>query len=383
MPRSTYSSADRWADLLAAFEPAESAKGLAPGTILNRVKHARRFASWATSRDLAPNRVTYEDYRLYLDLTYEDASRGRVATVRTSLRALFRWASASHRIDHDPTEEPAYVTGRAELPPEWDKILRAFRAYLLALGRPSTTIAVRLSQLGRFARDNASLSPTAVTFEDIIEWLSVKRWASETRRSHRSVLRTFYSWMAATERMAVNPAEKLPVIRRATTLPRPALEDEYRSALEHAGDVRDMMALRLSAELGLRRHEVAKVHARDLMRTSEGDTLRVLGKGSKMRDLPLTESLSRMIRSCPPGYIFPGRIDGHISSGYLGKRVSALLPNGVAMHALRHRFATRIYRVDHDLLSLQDLLGHANPSTTKQYVSADIASRRRLVEAIS
>lgn len=382
MTTSTYTPAQRWSDLIAAFEPAQRAKGIADGTILNRVKHVRRFASWAVGRDLAPNRITYEHYRLYLDQVYGDASRHRVATVRTSLRVFHRWAYAAARIDTDPTEEPEYTTGRAELPPAWAPVLRAFRAYLLSIGRPSTTIATQLAQLGRFARDNASLAPDAVTFEDLIEWLSVKRWAPETRRAHRSILRTFYAWMTTTDRMQHDPTEGLPVIRRGTHLPRPALEEEYRTALERA-DEREHMALRLAAELGLRRHEVAKVHTRDVMRTPEGDVLRVVGKGARTRDLPLTESLSRMLRGCRPGYVFPGRVDGHVSAHYIGKRISALLPEGTTMHALRHRFATRVYAVNHDLLSLQELLGHSSPNTTRVYVSTDAASRRRLVEAIA
>lgn len=380
--RSIYTTTERWNDLLASFEPAQRAKGIAEGTIEYRVKHTRRMAKWATGRELAPNRITYEDYRAYLDEVYGDASRHRVAAVRTSLRAFFRWAYASARIDADPTEEPAYITGRASVPILWAAELRSFRAYLLSLGRPGTTITTQMAQLSRFARENASLAPDAVAFEDLVEWLSVKQWAPETRRAHRSILRTFYSWMVDTGRMASNPAAKLPVIRRATHLPRPALENEYRAALA-AADVREHLALRLAAELGLRRAEVAKVHTRDILRTHEGDALRVVGKGRKTRDLPLTESLSRMLRACPAGYVFPGQVDGHISAGYLGKRISALLPAGVTMHALRHRFATRVYQVSNDLMNLQDMLGHASPATTRVYVASDITAQRRLVEAIA
>jgi site-specific recombinase XerD len=382
MSASTYSTAERWADLLAAFEPAQRAKRIADSTIENRVKHVRRMAAWAVGRDLAPNRITYEDYRLYLDQTYGDSSRNRIAAVRTSLRAFFRWALAAARIDRDPTDEPSYTTGRADVPQAWAIELRAFRAYLLSLGRPATTIGVQLSQLSRFARDNASLAPVEVTFSDIVEWLSVKQWAPETRRAHRGILRTFYGYMNASGRMQHDPTTALPVIRRGTHLPRPALEEEYRDALA-AADELEHIALRLAAELGLRRHEVAKVHTRDVMRTPDGDVLRVIGKGAKTRDLPLTESLSRMLRACPAGYVLPGQVNGHISAGYIGKRISALLPPGTTMHALRHRFASRVYAVDHDLLSLQELLGHASPTTTRVYVSTDTASRRRLVEAIA
>lgn len=55
------------------------------------------------------------------------------------------------------------------------------------------------------------------------------------------------------------------------------------------------------------------------------------------------------------------------------------MPAGVSMHKLRHRFATRAYAVDTDLLNVQALLGHASTGTTRRYVALPKAGLRRTV----
>lgn len=373
----TYNTEARWSDAIDAFETAQRAAGYAENTIENRLKHVHRFAS---TMPLSPWKVTYEDLRGWLDRM--ECSRHTMLAHRTSLRAFYRWGRASGRTYDDPSEEPSYVTQQLAIPPLWIPELAAFRSYLRANGQPETTVRVRLAQLRRFARDNASLPPLEATFDDLVEWMGGKRWSPETRRAHRSALRTFYGWALDTDRIQVSPAAKLPVVRRGSQLPRPALEDEYSNALANSSP-RERIALRLAAEIGLRRAEVAHVHSRDITRAGDYWSLTVHGKGSKERGIPLTENLAVMLRALPEGYVFPGRINGHISPERMGKLISRLLPEGVTMHALRHRFATRAYGVDRDVFSVQLLLGHASPETTKRYVQINDSSMRRLVEAVA
>nr|WP_232848073.1 tyrosine-type recombinase/integrase [Occultella kanbiaonis] len=59
------------------------------------------------------------------------------------------------------------------------------------------------------------------------------------------------------------------------------------------------------------------------------------------------------------------------------------MPDGVSTHTLRHRFATRAHAVERDLLSVQQLLGHASPSTTQRYVLVQPDALRRTVLAIA
>ncbi|MDQ2740537.1 MAG: site-specific integrase, partial [Actinomycetota bacterium] len=58
-------------------------------------------------------------------------------------------------------------------------------------------------------------------------------------------------------------------------------------------------------------------------------------------------------------------------------------PDQWTMHSLRHRFASRAYAVDRDVLTVQDLLGHASPATTQRYVQLPDDAKRRLIEAVA
>ncbi len=178
-------------------------------------------------------------------------------------------------------------------------------------------------------------------------------------------------------------------MRAGDPVARPATEEDLSAALAGADDERWRLAIRISAELGLRRGEVAQIHSADIVTGSDGDWLTVHGKGSKLRRVPLSQSLALTLRTLPVGYVFPGRIverqrhtvtAGHISARYLGKKISELLPPGVTMHALRHRFATRAYNVNRDVFTVQRLLGHASAATTQRYVQVSDERMRALVE---
>ena len=139
--------------------------------------------------------------------------------------------------------------------------------------------------------------------------------------------------------------------------------------------------LRLAAELGLRRAEVAVTHSRDIFEDLGGHSLTAHGKGSKDRDVPLPPGLAAQLLAMPYGYLFPGNDGGHLSPRWVGKLVTLLLPDGLTMHTLRHRFATRAYAVDRDVFVVQELLGHASPATTRRYVQVPRAGLRRTVLA--
>ena len=146
---------------------------------------------------------------------------------------------------------------------------------------------------------------------------------------------------------------------------------------------RETLMLRLAAEVGMRRTEVARVHTTDLLDDLVGWSLVVHGKGDKERVVPLPGSLARIIQDAPWGYLFPGDWGpGHLSPAYVGKLTRDLLPGAWTMHTLRHRFGTRAYAMKSDLLLVQELLGHASPSTTRRYVELDRRRMRKLVDEL-
>ncbi|MBF4568515.1 tyrosine-type recombinase/integrase [Plantibacter sp. VKM Ac-2880] len=301
---------------------------------------------------------------------------------RTSIRAFYGWAFASGRVYENPSQERSLRSSARPLAPAWEAEIRSFRTYLRGIGRSEATVSLYRERLRRFAADHASAGPFEITLDDLVEWMARATWSAEYRRGNRATLRVFYQWAVDSGRTPDSPARRLPVVKAGQVRPRPVQDDEYESALRRARDS-DRLALRLAAEVGLRRAEVATVHSRDITGTPGEWTLLVHGKGDKERLLPLPESIARSLRLLPEGYAFPGQINGHVSPRYLGKRISALLPTGVTMHALRHRFATRAHEHAGDILLVQQMLGHASPATTQRYVLVSDARLRSLVEAVS
>lgn len=131
------------------------------------------------------------------------------------------------------------------------------------------------------------------------------------------------------------------------------------------------------------RGEVAIVHSNDLMDDLVGHSLVVHGKGGKRRIVPLPQSLGRTLAQSPSGFLFPGDDGGHLSPRYVGKLIRDLLPGEWTMHTLRHRFGTRAYALTSDLLLVQEMLGHASPSTTRRYVEYDRNRMRSAVEELA
>lgn len=266
--------------------------------------------------------------------------------------------------------------------PEWCQWTEAWLASMSAAGRSKQTIYLRSNQIARLAAD-AAKPPGKVTLDDLTAWLSRRDWSKGTLRSHRAAVRSFYTWSMATGRTTTNPALLLEPPGVTAPDPHPTPELSYRLALANA-DERERVMIRLATDMGLRRGEVAQVHARDVVEDLLGFSLIVHGKGDKLRTVPMPDDLARTaLRRAEGGYLFPGADDGHLSAIWVGKLVSRLLPDGWAMHSLRHRFATRVYAIDRDLLSTQQLLGHASPATTQAYVRVEDATRRRLVMAVA
>ena len=376
----------RWVDSLEAFETNQRAKGAAESTIRRRVKHVRAFAVHA---DKSPWHVTFEDTASWLQGL--DVAENTRLSMRDSLRSFYRWAAASGRVEADPTWEDPHRAKRLPVPDSWQAHLVPYERHLQARGVAPHSVRSFMEQLRNFARENASFDPMKITVDDLYEWMAGKQWARETRRARKVALRGFYGWAVDTGRREDDPTAKLPKVRSGEPVARPATDSEYEAALR-AAEGKWRLALRLAAELGLRREEVARIHSADIVqRDDDRWWLTVHGKGSKTRVLPLPEALALTLRTMPEGYVFPGQIVekqrhsglGHVSPRWMGKRVKELLPEGVTMHSLRHRFATRVYNHNRDVFTVQKLLGHASAATTQRYVQVSDERMRALVEAVN
>ncbi len=174
-------------------------------------------------------------------------------------------------------------------------------------------------------------------------------------------------------------------------VPRPVSEDQALGMIAEPGldpDLEDWEAARDAAVLtllygcGLRISEALSLRGAD---APLGDTLRIVGKGTKTRIVPVLAA----VRAAVADYIalapfvvesdealFRARRGGPLSPRHVQATVQALrgrlgLPDSATPHALRHSFATHLLGAGADLRSIQELLGHASLSTTQRYTAVD------------
>lgn len=271
------------------------------------------------------------------------------------------------------------LTASIPAPHLWAAHIESYLLMLASIGRPETTINLRRNQLWHMAR-SLQRPPDEVQKGHIITWFGQQKWARETRRSYRSAVRGFFAHLHESGHIDHDPAANLPTVSQESPIPRPAPDAAWLWALEHARPRVELM-LRLAAEAGLRRAEVAQVHEHDLDLDAIGPRLLVHGKGARDRIIPISDSLADLIERGPrghtpgdrsaSGYLFPNAAGSHLAPITVGLLITNVLPEGWTMHTLRHRFATRAYRATRNLRAVQVLLGHASVATTQRYLAVD------------
>ncbi|TCE60859.1 Phage integrase [Bifidobacterium longum subsp. longum] len=271
------------------------------------------------------------------------------------------------------------MSKKINAPPVWREEITQYLDVLKAGGQSKGTLTTRRCQLSQMARDLQGV-PADVSDDALVSWFARHEWKPETRKSYRNAVTGFFSWLHTTGRAAANPAEALPSVRRPHAHPRPCPDSVILAALGRANAAERTM-IRLAAEAGLRRAEIAAVHSRDVMRDLVGRSLIVRGKGDKQRIVPLPDDLAGIIMDAR-GYLFPGRFGGHVEESYVGDHISHLLPRGYAAHTLRHRFATTAYAATHDLFVVAELLGHESVETTEHYVAMPDGRLREAAAAV-
>ncbi|RDH13219.1 tyrosine-type recombinase/integrase [Tsukamurella pulmonis] len=226
-----------------------------------------------------------------------------------------------------------------------------------------------------------------VAGDDVAAWLASDEWSANTRCSARASVRAFFAWVRSTGRRRDDPTAALLAIAPTPGRPRPCPESALLVAVRRAGD-RERLMLALGACAGLRRAEIAQCRGDALERDLDGWSLRVVGKGGRVRRVPLSDDLAEQVQARGTGWTFQGqmragraihgdRSAGHLSAGRVGELVSELLPDGWTTHTLRHRFASAAYRADRDIRAVQELLGHVSVATTQVYTAVPDDAKRR------
>jgi integrase/recombinase XerD len=223
--------------------------------------------------------------------------------------------------------------------------------------------------------------------QDLFAFLGARRGRASSAARMLSSLKRFYQWCLRERRVATDPTLKLEPPKRAPRFPKSVSEGDVEALLgaPDAGTplgVRDRAMLEVLYASGLRVSELVglKTFEADL----DAGVLRILGKGSKERLVPLGEEAAdwvrRYLREARPRLMKRASSDAlFVTERGAGmtrqafwhaiKRHgrSALPGKSLSPHVLRHAFATHLINHGADLRMVQMLLGHADISTTQIY----------------
>lgn len=236
------------------------------------------------------------------------------SSYRSAARRFFSWAHETGRLPMDLGDAfgpPGLGRPRKLAPPQWAPAIKDYLHTIAAAGHRDATRELYRSLLENMAR-GLGCPPEDVTAEALIHWFgSQTHWSIEHRRKNRSVAKQFFTWAYKTGRVPLYLGDELPKVRQGQAMPRPAPDDAWEAALATA-DARATLMLRLAAEAGLRRGEVAQVHTRDVMAASGSAQLVVHGKGGRQRIVPISTELAALVRRGAAGHT-PGNPDVRVA----------------------------------------------------------------------
>ncbi len=270
-------------------------------------------------------------------------------------------------------------------------------------GAAANTLDAYGRDLGEFveflAEDNLALAAvTPKHIKSYLHHLDDLGLAASSRARKLSAIRQLFRFLEAEGRIPTNPAENVTASAKGRTLPRTlnVAEVDRLLAAAHAriaaASQREQLgALRLRALLellyatGMRVTELVSLPRRVL--AGDDRVLTIKGKGGRERLVPLNgparEAVAAYLaeearRSLPnhvaSKWLFPAHSDaGHVTRQHLGHSLKAVAeeagldPERVSPHVLRHAFASHLLDRGADLRAVQQLLGHADISTTQIY----------------
>ena len=213
-----------------------------------------------------------------------------------------------------------------------------------------------------------------------------------------SAIRSFYNYLLREQQVTSNPAHDVRAPKSGRRLPDTLNVDDIARLM--SGSARDGLALRDLAMLelmyssGLRLAELVSLNLDDIDLAER--MVRVTGKGNKTRVVPVGAKALAALRAwlqCRPAQlaegetaVFTGRQGQRLGRRAVQQRVKRWarqqgVPGNVHPHTLRHSFASHLLESSGDLRAVQELLGHADISTTQIYTHLDFQHLAKVYDA--
>ena len=272
-------------------------------------------------------------------------------------------------------------------------------ALLLEKGESENTCAAYRGDLERFVaflKLRGKEDASSVVRDDIVDFLADERaqgMAGATRARRTAAIRMFFRHLKERHRLRANPSDLMDSPRKARALPRVLTEEEVARMIDEVkGDdpraLRDRALLETLYGCGLRVSEACAMKVEDII--AEGELLRVFGKGSKERVVPIGGGAGRALSAYMAGgrgaltkgdlsetHVFVTRLGRPFTRQGVFKIVreraaaAGIAADRISPHVLRHSYASHMLARGADVRVIQELLGHADVGTTQIYTHVD------------
>ena len=226
---------------------------------------------------------------------------------------------------------------------------------------------------------------TKKDIQDYIQLLSKKKSASSVSRNI-STLKSFYKFLELNKYIKINPLSTVINPKTKQKLPKVLSEAEVNTLLDinlkNDFDYRNKAMLELMYSSGLRVSELINLMVNDI--DLNNSLVRIFGKGSKERIIPLNDYATEALRNYILYYrknFFKNGENNYLFLNNHGKKMTRQgffkilqkiakeknIKSELSPHTLRHSFASHLLKHGADLRSIQELLGHSDISTTQIY----------------
>ena len=207
--------------------------------------------------------------------------------------------------------------------------------------------------------------------------IKISQLNSKTISKKLSAIRSFVAYLNENDIKTFLKADDS--LRVAKTLPKPISHKHILQALQHA-DAYERLVVTMLYSLGLRISELVSLKLSDI----SDEWVRVLGKASKHRDVPLLASTKELIdeyltKNYPKIFLFESN-DERLSENSLRYTINKVFKRvglKVTPHQLRHSYATSLLNADAPIADVSELLGHSSMATTQIYTKLGSALKQK------
>lgn len=262
----------------------------------------------------------------------------------------------------------------------YEKKLRKWAKYKTYLAEHDGDQPENLQDLERVGM-TAPVDAKPREIEEYLTQLRIERGIGpETLRVHLAALGSFYGFLQEQGCVTENPVRKIALPKQKNRELKYLHHEEVMAMLEKIQNPRDKTLIRTIYATGMRVSEICGLCIEHIR--FEDQTIRVYGKGGKIRSVICDEETLAMIREHledrNTGPVFLG-LGGRkaISTQNVEYILRKYAPQGITPHKLRHSYATELYNRTKNLVHVQENLGHNSVQTTSIYLHANLEERRR------